>query len=57
METLYSVYARSNDQGIVTHLFSDFFEKPKEGDSLIKSGNGEEFVQIAEGGGKSIYLR
>lgn len=51
METLHSVYARSNDQGIVTHLFSDFFEKPKKGDILIKSGKGEEFVQIAEGGG------
>ncbi len=55
---MYSVYARANDQGIVTHLFSDFFEKPKSSDILIKSGDGEEYVHVfSEGGGKSIYLR
>lgn len=54
---MYSVYARTREDGVVTHLFSDMFENPKETDILIKSGDGEEFIHIAEGGGKSIYLR
>lgn len=41
---MYSIYVRTNNQGIVTHIFSSCFEKPKEGDILIKSGQGDEFV-------------
>lgn len=48
---MYSVYARTREDGVVTHLFSDMFENPKETDILIKSGDGEEFIHIAEGGG------
>lgn len=48
---MYSIYVRPNNEGIVTHIFSDFFEKPKPSDILIKSGDGEEFIHIAEGGG------
>lgn len=45
------VYARTREDGVVTHLFSDIFEKPKETDILIKSGQGEEYIHIFEGGG------
>ncbi len=41
---MYSIYARTNNQGVVIHLFSNCFENPKEGDILIKSGQGDEFV-------------
>lgn len=58
---MYSIYVRTNNQGIVTHIFSSCFEKPKEGDILIKSGQGDEFVHnytdsLYGGGYKSIYL-
>jgi len=51
------VYARTREDGVVTYIFSDMFENPKKTDILLKSGDGEEFIHIAEGGGKSIYLR
>lgn len=54
-----NVYARTREDGVVTHLFSDMFEQPKESDFLLKSGEGEEYIHVfCEGGGKNklIYL-
>lgn len=53
-----NVYARVREDGVVMHLFSDMFEKPKETDFLLKSGEGEEYIHVfCEGGGnKFIYL-
>lgn len=58
---MYSIYARTNNQGVVIHLFSNCFETPKEGDILIKSGQGDEFVHnyidnLYGGGYRFIYL-
>ncbi len=52
-----NVYARVREDGVVMHLFSDMFEKPKETDFLLKSGEGEEYIHVfCEGGGKiSLY--
>lgn len=46
METIYSVYARTNEDGLVTHIFSDCFEQPEPTDIFIKSGQGDEFVHV-----------
>lgn len=43
---MFSVYARANSSGLVTHIFSDCFENPKVGDILIKQGNGDEFIHV-----------
>lgn len=45
-ETVYSVYARPNEDGLVTHIFSDCFEQPEPTDIFIKSGQGDEFVHV-----------
>lgn len=52
MGILYSVYARPNDKGIITHIFSSCFEKPTEADILIKSGQGNDYVHVFGGGVK-----
>jgi len=53
---MYSVYARTNDQRMVTHIFSDMFEKPKPSDILIKSGDGEDCIHVfCERGGVNLY--
>ncbi len=44
--TIYSVYARTNENGRVVKVFSNCFEQPKEGDILVKSGSGDEFVHV-----------
>lgn len=52
-----NVYARVREDGVVMHLFSDMFEKPKETDFLLKSGEGEEYIHVfCEGGGGKISL-
>lgn len=49
---MYSVYARTREDSVVTHIFSDMFEKPKETDILLKSGDEEEYIHVfCEGGG------
>lgn len=53
---MYSIYARIREDNVVTHLFSDMFEKPKSSDILIKSGDTEEFIHVFGGGGKLIHL-
>lgn len=45
-EPIYSVYARTNEKGIVIKIFSDCFEQPQLSDALIKSGRGDEFVHL-----------
>ena len=44
--TIYSVYARANENGKVVKVFSNCFEQPQEEDILIKSGSGDEFVHV-----------
>ncbi len=44
--TIYSVYARADKNGRVVKVFSDCFEQPQEGDILIKSDSGDEFVHV-----------
>ncbi len=48
-ETIYSVYARPNEDGFVTHIFSDCFEQPRATDIFLKSGYGDEFVHVGGG--------
>lgn len=48
-ETIYSVYARTNEDGLVTHIFSDCFEQPRATDIFLKSGYGDEFVHVGGG--------
>lgn len=43
----YSVYARADTKGRVVHIFSTCFETPEEGDVLIKTGSGDEYVHVA----------
>ncbi len=44
--TEYSVYARTDKNGRVVKVFSNCFEQPQEGDILLKSGSGDEFVHV-----------
>lgn len=50
-----NVYARVREDGVVMHLFSDMFEKPKETDFLLKSGEGEEYIHVFCEGGVNLY--
>lgn len=40
------IYARPNEHGIVTKLFSDVREQPKDGDILIEEGNEQYHAHI-----------
>lgn len=44
--TIYSVYARTNENGRVVKVFSNCFEQPQEGDVFVKAGSGDEFVHV-----------
>ena len=44
--TTYKVYARADENGKVTKIFSTCFEQPKESDLLLKEGSGDEFVHV-----------
>ena len=44
--TTYKVYARADDNGKVTKIFSTCFEQPEESDLLLKEGSGDEFVHV-----------
>ena len=44
--TTYSVYARADENGKVTKIFSTCFEQPNDTDILLKSGHGDEFVHV-----------
>ena len=44
--TIYSVYARTDENNRVVKVFSNCFEQPQNGDILIKSGSGDEFVHV-----------
>lgn len=44
--TIYDVYARTDNKGRVTKIFSSCFEQPKLDDFLIKSGSGDEYVHV-----------
>lgn len=46
MEFIYDVYVRTNKNNKVTKVFSTCFEQPREGDILIKSGSGDEYVHV-----------
>lgn len=43
-ENIYSVYARADKNGFVSHLFSTCFEQPLDTDILLESGSGDRFV-------------
>lgn len=43
-EAIYDVYARIDNKNRVVKIFSTCFEQPQDGDFLIKSGTGDEFV-------------
>lgn len=43
-EDIYSVYAKINEEKLVTKIFSTCFEQPDIKDVFIKSGSGDEFV-------------
>ena len=42
----YKVYARADENGKVTKIFSTCFEQPNESDLLLKAGSGDEFVHV-----------
>ena len=44
--TTYSVYARADENGKVTKIFSTCFEEPIDTDVLLKEGSGDEFVHV-----------
>ena len=44
--TTYKVYARADENGKVTKIFSTCFEQPNESDLLLKAGSGDEFVHV-----------
>lgn len=46
MDNVYKAYARHDEHGNVIKVFSDCFEKPEDGDTLIKEGFGDEFVHV-----------
>lgn len=43
---MYKVYARTNEDGYVTKIFSEVFEAPEETDHLLKEGDGEEYAHV-----------
>lgn len=44
--TIYTVYARGNEDGKVTKIFSNCLESPLDTDTVIKSGSGDEYVHV-----------
>ena len=44
--TTYKVYARADENGKVTKIFSTCFEQPNDTDLLLKEGSGDEFVHV-----------
>ena len=44
--TTYKVYARADENGKVTKIFSTCFEEPNDIDILLKEGSGDEFVHV-----------
>ena len=44
--TTYKVYARADENGKVTKIFSTCFEQPKDTDVLLKEGYGDKFVHV-----------
>ena len=44
--TTYKVYARADENGKVTKIFSTCFETPLDSDILLKKGSGDEFVHV-----------
>ena len=44
--TTYKVYARADENGKVTKIFSSCFEHPEESDVLLKEGSGDEFIHV-----------
>ena len=44
--TTYKVYARADENGKVTKIFSTCFEQPNDADVLLKEGSGDEFVHV-----------
>lgn len=46
MPTTYKVYARADETGKVTKIFSTCFEQPNDTDLLLKEGSGDEFVHV-----------
>ena len=44
--TTYKVYARADENGKVTKIFSTCFEEPKESGRVLKEGCGDEFVHV-----------
>ena len=44
--TTYKVYARADETGKVTKIFSTCFEQPNDTDILLKEGSGDEFVHV-----------
>ena len=44
--TTYKVYARADENGKVTKIFSTCFEEPIDTDVLLKEGSGDEFVHV-----------
>ena len=44
--TAYKVYARADENGKVTKIFSTCFEQPNDTDILLKDGSGDEFVHV-----------
>lgn len=44
--TIFSVYARPDENNRVIKIFSTCFEQPLDTDILLKSGNGDEFVHV-----------
>ena len=44
--TTYKVYARADENGKVTKIFSTCFEQPNDTDILLKEGYGDEFVHV-----------
>ena len=43
---MYKVYARTNEDGYVTKIFSEVFEDREETDHLLKEGDGEEYAHV-----------
>ena len=44
--TTYSVYARADENGKVTKIFSTCFEEPLDSDVLLKEGFGDPYVHV-----------
>lgn len=46
MEGIYKVYARQDESGNVTRVFSSCFEQAEKIDVLLKEGAGDEYVHV-----------